>query len=104
MQKKRVTMLAKALTMIMVVGFVLISTVPAQAASYPLLKVGSKGKSVSQLQESLKNKGYFTYPKVTDYYGTITKDAVIRFQKDHGLSVDGLAGPKTQAALYESNS
>ena len=103
-EKKRVTTLAMALTMILVAGLVLASAIPAQAATYPLLKLGSRGQAVSRLQQALKNKGYFTYPKITDYYGTVTRDAVIRFQKDCGLYVDGLAGQKTQTALYEGSS
>lgn len=96
--------IAMALTMMFAVSLVLISATPAQAASYPLLKIGSRGQAVSSLQQELKNKGYFTYPKVTGYYGTITRDAVIRFQKAYGLYVDGLAGAKTQTALYQGGS
>lgn len=88
----------------LVVGLVLSVAMPAYAASYPILTIGSRGQSVSDLQRTLKNKGYFTYPKITGYYGTITRDAVIRFQRDYGLYVDGIAGPKTLTALYGGNS
>ncbi len=73
-------------------------------AAYPLLSVGSRGEAVSRLQQELKNQGYYTYPKVTGYYGPITRDAVIRFQKARGLVVDGIAGNATQSALYSSSS
>jgi len=104
-QKRKVTtMLAMVVAIILMVGFVATPTIEVQAASYPLLKVGSSGQAVSRLQQALKNKGYFTYPNITGYYGTITRDAVIRFQRDHGLSVDGIAGQQTQKALYEGSS
>ena len=73
-------------------------------AAYPLLSVGSRGEAVSRLQQELKNQGYYTYPKVTGYYGPITRDAVIRFQKARGLVLDGIAGNATQSALYSSSS
>jgi peptidoglycan DL-endopeptidase LytE len=65
------------------------------------LKIGSRGKDVSQLQSQLKLLGYFTYPSITEYYGTITAEAVRKFQKDYGLSVDGVAGSKTLNKLQE---
>ena len=103
-RNKGVTILVMSITMILVAGSILISAVPVQAATYSVLRVGSRGQAVSRLQQTLKNKGYFTYPKITGYYGTITRDAVIRFQKDYGLYVDGIAGQKTQTALYEGSS
>ena len=67
--------------------------------SYDVLsKVGSSGTEVSQIQQALKDRGYFN-TNVTGYYGTITESAVRSFQKDNGLSVDGIAGPQTLRAL-----
>lgn len=103
-EKRRVTALAMVLVVMLVAGFVLTTSMPVQAATYPVLKLGSRGQAVSRLQQALKNKGYFTYHKITDYYGTITRDAVIRFQRDYGLIVDGMAGPQTQKTLYEGSS
>lgn len=65
-----------------------------------LLRLGSRGEEVTRLQQELKNRGYFTYWRTTGYFGTITQDAVIRFQRDHGLLVDGIVGPQTRSALY----
>ena len=70
----------------------------ADAAS--ILKLGSRGAEVSQVQTTLKNMGLYTYSKITGYYGTITRDAVVRFQAQNGLAQDGIVGPKTWAALY----
>jgi len=71
-------------------------------AAYPVLSLGSRGDAVAQLQQALKNQGYYTYWQVTGYYGPITRDAVMKFQKAKGLTVDGIAGPVTQSVLYGS--
>ncbi|MFG6495364.1 peptidoglycan-binding protein [Fictibacillus sp. UD] len=54
------------------------------------LKFGSKGPEVIQLQTRLKNLGYFTYPMITDYFGTVTEESVEKFQKANGLPVTGI--------------
>ncbi|MFC3883844.1 peptidoglycan-binding protein [Bacillus songklensis] len=63
-----------------------------------VLKLGMKGTAVQQLQQALKNKGYFT-ANATGYYGSITKNAVMAFQRANHLAVDGIAGPATLRAL-----
>jgi peptidoglycan DL-endopeptidase LytE len=73
----------------------------AQQTVSRTLKIGSRGKDVSQLQSQLKSLGYYTYPSITEYYGTITAEAVRKFQKDYGLTADGVAGPKTLNKLQE---
>jgi peptidoglycan DL-endopeptidase LytE len=65
------------------------------------LKIGSRGKDVSQLQSQLKSLGYFTYPSITEYYGTITAEAVRRFQQNYGLTANGIADSKTLNKLQE---
>ena len=63
-----------------------------------ILRQGSKGFDVTDLQTSLKRLGYDSGP--TDgIYGSVTKRAIIQFQMDNGLSPDGLAGPITLQAL-----
>lgn len=69
-------------------------------AAYPVLSLGSRGDAVAQLQQELKNRGYYTYWQVTGYYGSITRDAVMKFQRANGIAVDGIAGPITQSLLY----
>ncbi len=51
------------------------------------LKLKSAGNDVIQLQTILKKLGYFTYPKITNYYGSYTADAVGRFQKANKLKI-----------------
>ena len=63
------------------------------------LKSGMKHSDVKQLQQVLKDKGYFTDEKTTTYFGTATKKAVIKFQKDSGLKANGVVGTSTYKAL-----
>ena len=62
------------------------------------LKEGSKGEEVRAMQIKLVNLGYLK-ATVDGVYGSSTKSAVRAFQKDHSLTADGLAGPKTRAAI-----
>lgn len=55
---------------------------------------------VSGQQARLSNLGYYLGPVDGDY-GERLLSAVEEFQCDHGLSVDGICGPKTQAKLVE---
>ena len=66
--------------------------------SSALSKIGSQGDEVSAIQQILKTKGYYN-GSIDGIYGTQTKDAVTRFQKDNGLTPDGIAGEKTLYAL-----
>ncbi len=68
-----------------------------------LSQVGSRGNEVSSIQRALKDRGYYT-GAVDGIYGTETKNAVISFQRDKGLSADGIAGRETLAALSVAGS
>lgn len=63
-----------------------------------LSKMGSRGDEVRRVQQKLKSMGYYT-GNVDGIYGTQTKKAVEKFQRNTGLSVDGIAGPKTLSYL-----
>jgi YVTN family beta-propeller protein len=68
-----------------------------------LLKKGDRNAEVKDLQQRLQGMGYFNGP-VTGYYGSITTEAVIRFQRAQGLQVDGVVGVQTQSALEDNSS
>lgn len=51
-----------------------------------------------QIQQKLKDLGYY-FGSVDGIYGNATRNAVVAFQKANGLIADGVAGPKTIAAL-----
>lgn len=63
-----------------------------------LSKYGSRGEEVRQIQTKLKRWGYYN-GNVDGIYGTQTLNAVKYFQRKNGLTVDGIAGSKTLAAM-----
>ena len=69
-----------------------------QQTVYPLLKRGSKGGDVYNLTARLAELGYPV--TITTTYTDSVVAAVRLFQKNNGLSVDGMAGALTQTALY----
>ncbi len=66
-----------------------------------VLILGDKGPLVETLQKRLNAAGYSVV--VDGDYGPGTLSAVAAFQSDKGLIVDGVAGPKTTAALLNQN-
>ena len=92
----------KRLTAILLVIILIVSCAGiGEAASYKRLRKGSHGAAVKTLQTELKNQGYYS-GKIDGIYGKGTVNAVKAFQKKNGLKADGIAGPLTQAKLYES--
>ncbi len=72
-------------------------------AVYTLSKLGSRGNEVRQVQKKLKELGYYN-GSVDGIYGTGTQRAVKSFQKNCGITADGIAGPKTLKFLGLSSS
>ncbi|HSN58855.1 MAG TPA: polysaccharide deacetylase family protein, partial [Clostridiaceae bacterium] len=67
----------------------------------PVLRVGSTGSAVSQLQQALVNKGYSL--SVDGAFGPMTKNAVVSFQRNVGITADGIVGPVTWSKLGTSS-
>lgn len=84
-------------TAILVLFFAISRAVP-QKSSAVLSKYGSSGSEVKAIQQALKDRGLFN-AGVTGYYGEVTQAAVKKFQKQQGLTADGVAGPSTLRAL-----
>lgn len=59
---------------------------------------GSTGSEVRTIQEKLKRWGYYN-GSVDGVYGSKTEEAVRKFQRANGLTVDGIAGRKTLNAM-----
>lgn len=68
------------------------------SAVYTLSKLGSRGEEVRKIQKKLKSLGYYT-GAVDGIFGTGTRNAVKAFQKNCGITADGIAGPKTLTYL-----
>ncbi len=62
------------------------------------LTMGSRGERVALIQQRLKEWGDYSGP-VDGVFGRATYNAVVRFQRRNGLSVDGQVGKKTAAAI-----
>jgi 3D (Asp-Asp-Asp) domain-containing protein len=67
---------------------------PQTNSKIKVLRSGDMGKPVSKLQSLLKAWSVYNGP-IDGIYGSGTKNAVIQFQQNKGLSPDGIAGPKT---------
>ena len=64
----------------------------------PTIQEGSTGNDVKWAQYLL-TRITLSYTQIDGTFGAITKTAVEKFQTDKKLSVDGIVGPKTWAAL-----
>ena len=75
------------------------------------LGLGSRGVDVQQIQEFLREKGFFNFPTATGYFGRITQAAVEEFQTAQGIVSGGSpettgfgnVGPRTQAAIAQTS-
>lgn len=65
-------------------------------------KYGDKNNNVKQIQEKLIQLGYLKVA-ATGYFGELTHDAVVKFQRAKGLTADGIVGPKTREKLFSSS-
>jgi len=63
-------------------------------SDYITLRYGMRSNDVKRLQDDLKSLGYFNNNS-TGYFGSLTNQSVIKYQKDNGLSVDGIVGHQT---------
>lgn len=77
------------------------SSTSTTTAATTKLQLGDAGTAVKTLQAALKNLGYAVTADGT--YGPITVAAVTAFQQQNGLTVDGIAGSKTQTLLYSGS-
>ena len=68
-----------------------------------VLRQGSRGGEVKEVQRRLKQWGYYT-GAVDGIFGAGTKKAVIAFQKKNGLTADGVVGKATYKALGMTDS
>ncbi|WP_219417438.1 L,D-transpeptidase family protein [Pseudonocardia nigra] len=74
---------------------------PPDPAADGVLELGESGPAVVALQQRLSDLGYWL-GEVDGWYGQLTRQAVMAFQKAEGLTRDGVAGPQTQGRLPEA--
>lgn len=75
-------------------GYVVYDNFIKEESVYALSKYGSTGNEVKRIQEKLKSLGYYN-GSVDGIYGTKTKSAVTKFQKNCGITADGICGKTT---------
>lgn len=97
MKKELRRILALALVIILNIAIIAPQLIEP-TVSDALSKRGSRGSEVRAIQTRLKNWGYY-FGSVDGIYGAQTESAVKKFQKKHGLKVDGIAGKATLYAL-----
>ncbi len=78
-------------------------SVSAQAIEAAVLRQGSRGGEVKEVQRRLKQWGYYS-GAVDGIFGAGTKRAVVAFQKKNGLTADGVVGRATYKALGMNDS
>lgn len=79
------------------------STTNTSTSSSSVLKVGSRGAAVQNVQKKLVALGYNVGSTGADgIFGNATKNAVIKFQGSVGISKDGIVGSQTLAKLNEA--
>ncbi len=64
-----------------------------------LLYYGMWSTDVTDLQNDLKTLGFFSYYRATGYFGPITRQSVLDYQRSKGLRTDGIVGPYTSRAI-----
>ena len=72
---------------------------PSLPTPAPMLRTGSEGEEVIELQTRLQELGYYT-GSIDGQFGPGTRDAVILFQQQHGLGADGIVGQETRETLF----
>ncbi len=75
----------------------IVSSSFAATSSRPVLRQGSSGTAVRELQQALRNAGHAV--DVDGQFGPQTRNAVLAFQRARGLSADGIVGAQTWGAL-----
>lgn len=63
------------------------------------IQLFDSGDNVVLMQLRLQELGYYHY-KVTGYFANFTKQALMDFQHENGITADGLAGQGTLTALF----
>lgn len=85
------------------VGYEIYDNFIKEESVYAVARQGSTGNEVKSIQKKLKELGYYK-GEIDGIYGSKTKSAVISFQKNCGLTADGICGKTTLLYLGLGNS
>ena len=96
--KEKGKRIAFVILVISIIIFILYNVFVNGNTVLALSKYGSRGSEVTQIQTKLKRWGYYK-GSIDGIYGSQTVSAVKSFQRKNGLTVDGIAGKNTLAAM-----
>ncbi len=96
--KSRTKAIVLFLLMLITIAWFALDLSEGDIAEALVLKQGSQGQAVKDVQQKLKQWGYYN-GSVDGIFGAATKKAVIYFQQKNGLSADGVVGDNTLKAL-----
>jgi peptidoglycan hydrolase-like protein with peptidoglycan-binding domain len=74
-------------------------TAPPSGQPKKMLRFGSDGPEVGELQTDLNKLGADPQLEITEHFRSGTRTAVINFQKEKGFRQDGIVGPMTHGAI-----
>lgn len=77
-----------------VTGAICYQVFDKEESSYAVSKLGSSGDEVKSIQRKLSSLGYYK-GSVDGIYGQQTKSAVTSFQRNCGITADGICGKQT---------
>ncbi|MBQ2866501.1 MAG: spore cortex-lytic enzyme [Clostridia bacterium] len=80
------------------ISIILILLILVSITAFAAYRQGDRGEKVKQIQTRLKRWGYYS-GNIDGIYGKKTTEAVKYFQRTNGLTVDGICGKETFAAL-----
>ena len=97
--KKRTKLLFALFALVLCCGVTCAVFLPGkQVGAATVVKQGSRGEIVRQIQTKLRNWGYYT-GGVDGVFGAKTTSAVKYFQRKNNLTQDGIVGQKTANAM-----
>ncbi|MFS0554167.1 spore cortex-lytic enzyme [Brevibacillus sp. 179-C9.3 HS] len=94
-------LLAVVVFALLVTTAVMVSPLRSDAFSKQIVKVGSEGQDVREMQYRLKHLGFYT-GKVDGVFGWSSYWALRNFQYEFGITVDGVLGADTKVKLYNA--
>lgn len=68
-----------------------------------IYSIGVRHSSVMDIQQRLMDLGFMEYSEPSNYYGSITSEAVMMFQRQQDIKQDGILGPETYALLMSDD-
>lgn len=75
-------------------GTIYLAVTDRQVSTYAVSRLGSTGEEVKSIQRKLSSLGYYK-GAVDGIYGQNTKSAVTSFQRNCGITADGICGKQT---------